>query len=180
MASLMVRNGTHALKHELVGDIVMIGRAPLNDIVIESPVVSAQHAVLLKVGDFYWVKDLNSTNGTHVNGLSFTYGELKDGDTIRFGAVIAIFAQPGPKWWSTCAIRTFWRGTTTQPKSAATAGRDTTKMDFDDSSKEKGGRVDDVRLQQRMTHKLAIQQAMKAYAARKAISEHLLAYLDKE
>jgi hypothetical protein len=53
-------------------------------------------------------------------------------------------------------------------------------MDFDDSSKEKGGRVDDVRLQQRMTHKLAIQQAMKAYAARKAISEHLLAYLDKE
>jgi pSer/pThr/pTyr-binding forkhead associated (FHA) protein len=58
--------------YELVGDIFMIGRAPLNDIVIHNPVVSAQHAMLLKVGDTYWLKDLNSTNGTHLNGLLFT------------------------------------------------------------------------------------------------------------
>jgi len=100
----------------------MIGRAPVNDIVIDNPVVSARHAMLLKVGDSYWLKDLNSTNGTHINGLLFTYGELKDGDTIRFGSVTAIFAERCRKRWSTCAIRTFWTSSTTRRKSAAAAG----------------------------------------------------------
>lgn len=176
MASLSVRNGTYPVTYELVGDIVMIGRAPVNDIVIDNPVVSAQHAMLLKVGDTYWLKDLNSTNGTHINGLLFTYGELKDGDTIRFASVVAIFAERSRKRWSTCAIRTFWTNSTTRRKSA---GGDTAKMD-DDSSKEKVGRVDHVSLQHQMTHDLAIQQAKEARSARKAIGERLLAYLDKE
>jgi pSer/pThr/pTyr-binding forkhead associated (FHA) protein len=68
MASLSVRNGTYPVTYELVGDIVMIGRAPLNQIVIDHPTVSAQHAVLLRTGDFYSLKDLNSTNGTQING----------------------------------------------------------------------------------------------------------------
>ena len=180
MANLIVHNGTRAPTHELVGDIVMIGRAPLNDIVIDNPFVSAQHAMLLKVGDSYWLKDLNSTNGTHINGVLFTYGELKDGDTIRFGSVIAIFAERSRKRWSTCAIRMFWTSSTTRQKSAAGTGGDTTKMEFDDSSKEKIGRLDQVNLQHQMTHDLAVQEAMKACSARKAIGEHLLAYLDKD
>src|SRR4030095_10574461 len=89
MASLTVQNGTHPVMYELVSDIFMIGRAPVNDIVIDNPVVSARHAMLLKVGDSYWLKDLDSTNGTHINGLLFTYGELKDGDKIRFGSAVA-------------------------------------------------------------------------------------------
>jgi pSer/pThr/pTyr-binding forkhead associated (FHA) protein len=180
MASLIVRNGTHPVTYELVGDIVMIGRAPLNDIVIDNPVVSAQHAMLLKVGDTYWLKDLNSTNGTHVNGRLFTYGELKDRDTIRFASVIAIFAERSRKRWSTCAIRTSWTSSTTRRKSGATAKGDTKKMELDDSSKQKIGRVDHVSLQHQMTHDLAIQEAKEAGSARKAIGERLLAYLDKE
>src|SRR5216117_2884245 len=139
MASLIVQNGTQPVTYELVGDIVMIGRASLNDIVIDNPVVSARHAMLLKVGDTYWLKDLNSTNGTHVNGLLFTYGELKDGDTIRFASVIAIFAERCRKRRSTCAIRTFWTSATTRRKFAGAAKGDTTKMELDDSSKEKVG-----------------------------------------
>jgi FHA domain len=162
MASLMIQNGTHALTHELVGDIVMIGRAPLNDIVIDNPVVSARHAVLLKFGDSYWLKDLNSTNGTHINGLLFTEGELKDGDTIRFGSVMAIFAERCRKRWLPYAIRMFWTSSTTRRKSGATTGGDTVKMEFDDSSKEKLGRVDQVSLQHQMTHEVAIQEAMEA------------------
>ena|ERR1044071_3706244 len=176
MASLIVQNGTQPVTYELVGDIVMIGRGPLNDIFINNPLVSAQHAVLLKVGNAYWLKDLDSTNGTHVNGLLFTYGELKDGDTIRFASVIAIFSECCRKRWSTCAIRTFWTSSRTRRKSA---GGDTVKMD-DDSSKQKVGRVDHVSLQHQMTHDLAIQQAKEASSARKAIGERLLAYLDKE
>jgi pSer/pThr/pTyr-binding forkhead associated (FHA) protein len=180
MASLIVRNGTHPVTYELVGDIVMIGRAPLNDIVIDNPVISAQHAMLLKVGDTYWLKDLNSTNGTHVNGRLFTYGELKDRDTIRFASVIAIFAERSRKRWSTCAIRTSWTSSTTRRKSGASAKGDTKKMELDDSSKQKVGRVDHVSLQHQMTHDLAIQEAKEAGSARKAIGERLLAYLDKE
>jgi FHA domain len=180
MASLIVQNGTQRVTYELVGDIVMIGRTPLNDIVIDNPVVSAQHAMLLKVGDAYWLKDLNSTNGTHVNGLLFTYGELKDGDTIRFASVIAIFAERSRKRWSTCAIRTSWTSSTTRRKCGAAAKGDTKKMELDDSSKQKVGRVDHISLQHQMTHDLAIQEAKEACSARKAIGDHLLVYLDEE
>ena len=176
----MINNGTHALTHELVGNIVMIGRAPLNDIVIDNPVVSARHAMLLKFGDSYWLRDLNSTNGTHINGLLFTDGVLKDGDTIRFGSVIATFAERCRKRWSSWAIRMFWTSSTTKHKSGVAAGGDTVKMEFDDSSKEKLGRIDQVNLQHQMTNDEAIQEAMEACFARKTIGEHLLASLDKE
>jgi len=99
MVNLMVyESGTYRV-HELVGDVTMIGCAPSNHIVIANPVVSAQHAILLKVGDFYRLKDLHSTNGTQVNGVSITDAELKDGDEIRFGSVKAVFAEPSRKAW---------------------------------------------------------------------------------
>jgi pSer/pThr/pTyr-binding forkhead associated (FHA) protein len=84
--------GVDLVTHELGRDIVFIGRAPSNHIVIDHPTVSAQHALLLRVRDSYWLKDLNSTNGTHINGDFVTDADLKDGDTIRFGFVIAVFA----------------------------------------------------------------------------------------
>ena len=180
MASLIVQNATHRAAYELVGDVVMIGRASVNDIVIDNPVVSAQHAMLQKIGDTYWLKDLNSTNGTHLNGHLFTYGELKDGDTIRFASIIAIFSERCRKRWSTCAIRTFWTSSTTRRKSGVGAKGDTSKMKLDDPAKEKTGRVDHVSLQHQMTHDLAIQEAKEASSARKAIGKRLLAYLDEE
>jgi pSer/pThr/pTyr-binding forkhead associated (FHA) protein len=179
MPSLTVHNGPRALRYELGGDIVRIGRGPLNDIVIDNPVVSAQHAMLLKAGDSYWLRDLNSTNGTYVNGLPFTYGELKDGDTIRFGAVMAIFAERSRKRWATCAIRMFWTNSKARRKSGAARG-DTTEIESDQSSEAKVGQVDHVNLQHLMTHDLAIEEAMKARSARKAMGERLLAYLDKQ
>ena len=94
--------------HEFARDIVMIGRAPLNRIVIDHPTVSAQHAVLLRVRDSYALKDLNSTNGTQINADFVTNAELKDGDTIRFGSVTAVFARSDCKPWSSRGIRKFW------------------------------------------------------------------------
>jgi pSer/pThr/pTyr-binding forkhead associated (FHA) protein len=38
------------------------------------------------------MQDLHSTNGTQVNGVPITDVELKDGDKIRFGSVVAVFA----------------------------------------------------------------------------------------
>ena len=92
MARLVVnREEADLVTHELTRDIFTIGSAPLNHIVIDDPAVSAQHAILARVADSYWLKDLNSTNGTQVNGVSISDAELKDGDKIQFGSVVAVF-----------------------------------------------------------------------------------------
>jgi pSer/pThr/pTyr-binding forkhead associated (FHA) protein len=85
------REEADLVTHELTRDIVTIGSAPLNHIVIDDPAVSAQHAILARVADSYRLKDLHSTNGTQVNGISITDAELKDGDEIQFGSVVAVF-----------------------------------------------------------------------------------------
>jgi pSer/pThr/pTyr-binding forkhead associated (FHA) protein len=92
MARLVVnREEADLVTHELTRDIVTIGSAPLNHIVIDDPAVSAQHAILARIADSYRLKDLHSTNGTQVNGISITDAVLKDGDKIRFGSVVAVF-----------------------------------------------------------------------------------------
>ena len=98
MARLVVnREEADLVTHELTRNIVTIGSAPLNHIVIDDPAVSAQHAILARVADSYRLKDLHSTNGTQVNGISITDAELKDGDKIRFGSVVAVFCEMLPQ-----------------------------------------------------------------------------------
>ena len=93
MARLILNcEGVGLVMRELTRDIVMIGRAPSNQIVIDHPTVSAQHAVLLRVHDSYSLKDLDSSNGTQINGDFVTDAELKVRDRIQFGSVIAVFA----------------------------------------------------------------------------------------
>jgi pSer/pThr/pTyr-binding forkhead associated (FHA) protein len=92
MAWLAVnRDGIDLVIHKLVGNVITIGRVPLNHIIVDNLTVSAQHALLVKVGDSYRLKDLRSTNGTYLNDVAITDAELKDGDKIRFGAVVAVF-----------------------------------------------------------------------------------------
>jgi pSer/pThr/pTyr-binding forkhead associated (FHA) protein len=119
MARLVLNyEGVGPVTHELVDDIVMIGRAPSNHIVIDHPTVSAQHALLLRVAASYWLKDLDSTNRIQINGANVTEAELNDGDTIRFGAVTAVYAGYSRKQRSTGAITAFWTSFT-RPKSDA-------------------------------------------------------------
>lgn len=75
--------------YELVDDLVTIGRSPDNTIVINNPSVSARHAQLQTAGETYRLKDLGSTNGTHVNGKPVTETLLRFDDRIRFGAADA-------------------------------------------------------------------------------------------
>jgi predicted component of type VI protein secretion system len=75
--------------YELVDDLVTIGRGPDNTIIINNPSVSARHAQLQSTGETYQLKDLGSTNGTHVNGKPVTETLLSFDDRIRFGAAEA-------------------------------------------------------------------------------------------
>ena len=83
--------GLDVLTHELIGDAVTIGCAPSNDIVIDHPTVSAQHARLTKSPSGYRIKDLESTNGTQINGVSISDAQLKNGAEIRFGYITGFF-----------------------------------------------------------------------------------------
>src|SRR5262249_24700688 len=72
--------------YELVDDLVTIGRGPDNTIIINNPSVSARHAHLQLAGETYRLKDLGSTNGTHVNGKAVNETLVSFEDRVRFGA----------------------------------------------------------------------------------------------
>ena len=62
-----------------------LGRRPYNDIVIDNLAVSGEHAVLEMTGDQVHLEDLNSTNGTYVNGKAARRQLLQNGDTVGVG-----------------------------------------------------------------------------------------------
>jgi pSer/pThr/pTyr-binding forkhead associated (FHA) protein len=69
-------------------DDIFVGRIPsINDICINDPSVSRQHAHIKKREEGYTIYDLKSLNGILLNGKKVTKGLLKDGDEIRLGDV---------------------------------------------------------------------------------------------
>lgn len=66
-------------------EIMTIGRKDDNDIRIDNLAVSGHHAKLLTIFDDSFLEDLDSTNGTYVNGRPITKHPLKTGDVIVIG-----------------------------------------------------------------------------------------------
>jgi hypothetical protein len=83
-------------RHELDKRRVVIGRSRDCDIQVADSNVSRRHAEVRQEGAAYWVVDLDSTNGTEVNGRRLKRAKLKPGDTITVGATELVFRQePG-------------------------------------------------------------------------------------
>jgi len=70
---------------QLTKDRTTLGRRPYNDIVIDNLAVSGEHAVLQMSGADVFLEDLNSTNGTYVNGKAIKKQQLQGGDTVEIG-----------------------------------------------------------------------------------------------
>ena len=62
---------------------ITIGRRPHNDIVLDMRAVSAEHAAIITILHDSFLEDLNSTNGTQVNGLPVRKHFLQDQDVIQ-------------------------------------------------------------------------------------------------
>jgi pSer/pThr/pTyr-binding forkhead associated (FHA) protein len=62
-----------------------LGRLPDNDIHIDNLAVSGHHALIINILKDSFLEDLNSTNGTYVNGKLVKKHPLKDGDVITIG-----------------------------------------------------------------------------------------------
>ncbi|MDQ6859718.1 MAG: FHA domain-containing protein [Verrucomicrobiota bacterium] len=88
---VLAPGGADAASHELSGEVITIGRAPENTIHIDDPSVSSRHAELHLVGESFHLQDLDSTNGTRINGKTVTSAALRAGDLIRFGKIEACF-----------------------------------------------------------------------------------------
>ena len=70
---------------QLSKDRTSLGRRPYNDIVIDNLAVSGEHAVLQMSGTEVYVEDLNSTNGTYVNGKAVKKQLLQHADVVEIG-----------------------------------------------------------------------------------------------
>jgi pSer/pThr/pTyr-binding forkhead associated (FHA) protein len=70
---------------QITKDKTTLGRRPYNDIVIDNLAVSGEHAVLQMVGADVFIEDLNSTNGTYINGKAVKKQLLSHNDTVEIG-----------------------------------------------------------------------------------------------
>ena len=73
--------------HELKADKTTVGRVEDNTFQIAEPSVSSHHCEVLLRGNDVIIKDLNSTNGTFINGEKVTESPLKPGQILRLGQV---------------------------------------------------------------------------------------------
>jgi pSer/pThr/pTyr-binding forkhead associated (FHA) protein len=88
MAKLIVLSGDLTGKTlDLIGDRLTLGRLGDNDLRIDDKTVSGHHCVLTFDGQDYIIKDLNSTNGSRVNGRRVVETRLGNGDVVRIGSV---------------------------------------------------------------------------------------------
>ena len=85
-AKLIVsKNNREISQVPLERTVITIGRKHVNDVHLDDPGVSGSHAKILTVGNDSFLEDLNSTNGTLVNGNKVTKTPLKDQDLIQIG-----------------------------------------------------------------------------------------------
>ncbi len=86
MAELFLKFEDQVLQELLLsGGTVTIGRQPDNVFRIDNPAVSGHHAKIYAEGDHYVIEDVESFNGTYVNGQRISRMMLRDGDNATIG-----------------------------------------------------------------------------------------------
>ncbi len=84
--SLIIKKGDEIIKvYSIKKNEVIIGRNPESDLVLDDPLVSRKHCKILIKENSIFIKDLNSTNGTFLNGKRISFSEIKVGDEISIG-----------------------------------------------------------------------------------------------
>ncbi len=90
MAELLVVTGVSAgTVFFLTNEETVIGRGETCDAVILDPWISGRHARFERRGDQLWLVDLDSRNGTFLDGRRIHEGELKEGAQVAFGRTVA-------------------------------------------------------------------------------------------
>jgi pSer/pThr/pTyr-binding forkhead associated (FHA) protein len=86
MAKLIITDAEGGTRDfPLTKERITIGRHPDNDISLNDKAVSGRHAVVITILHDSFLEDLNSTNGTQVNGKQVAKHPLANGDTVAIG-----------------------------------------------------------------------------------------------
>jgi len=86
MARLMLSlDGSVLAEYNMNKERYTIGRLPDNDIRIDNPAVSGHHSLIINILNDSFLEDLNSTNGTYVNGKLIKKHAMQHGDVITVG-----------------------------------------------------------------------------------------------
>ena len=95
-ATLVICNGEfEGMVYEFRSEETLIGRNPTTDITLLDENISREHAIVLfdPEDDTYTVEDLQSTNGTKVNGKGVRSEPLTHGDEIQIGQTVFRFER---------------------------------------------------------------------------------------
>jgi len=86
MATLILSTDGLVLKElNLDKDRITIGRKSSNDVQIDNPAISGEHAAIVTLQESSFLEDLDSTNGTIVNGKTIKRHALRHDDVIEIG-----------------------------------------------------------------------------------------------
>jgi pSer/pThr/pTyr-binding forkhead associated (FHA) protein len=94
LPKVSIKEGPDSGKVYEVAQAAILGRLDTNDIPVKDGKASREHAKIYKQGEQYAIVDLNSSNGTFVNGEKITKRILKNGDEIAIGLVRLVFELP--------------------------------------------------------------------------------------
>jgi pSer/pThr/pTyr-binding forkhead associated (FHA) protein len=128
---------------ELAEEHVTVGRLKDNSICLDDGAISSHHAELTRKGEDYVVRDLNSTNGTRVNGQRVVETRLYHGDGVAFGHLqLQYFSssksapQPLPSpLKKTVDLSSIAPGTTSRPATYGSSSPFTKQQKSDNKSK---------------------------------------------
>jgi pSer/pThr/pTyr-binding forkhead associated (FHA) protein len=96
MSKLVISLDGVVIKEALISkEKTTLGRRPYNDIVIDNLAVSGEHALLHLVGSDVVIEDLNSTNGTYINGKALKKQQLSHSDIVEIGKYKIKFLATG-------------------------------------------------------------------------------------
>ena len=86
MARLILSLDNQVLaEYNMTKERYTIGRLPDNDVRIDNPAVSGHHSLIINILNDSFLEDLNSTNGTYVNGKLIKKHALQHSDVITIG-----------------------------------------------------------------------------------------------
>jgi pSer/pThr/pTyr-binding forkhead associated (FHA) protein len=88
---ILALDGEILREYDIEREFMSIGRKHENDIQLNDLTVSGRHALISKVGDHVYIEDLNSTNGTLVNGNYVSKLALQHGNVIQIGHYLFTF-----------------------------------------------------------------------------------------
>ena len=89
-----------------VPSALVIGRDPDCDLVVSDPTVSRRHAELRRVADHWVLADLDSSNGTRVNGWRVKRADVDVGDEVMLGGQrLVLSPRRSPRAWSAAPER---------------------------------------------------------------------------